>query len=716
MKALLWLAVGASLTGRGEGALAALSGAGAPSGALTQASGLPANEAPEAAESIGAEGILYTASLAARDAGTAPQVGTPILWRIAVDHPSHSGASLDVPSDLGLSWSLIEELRNGPVAGSADGDGEAQDLVFEALLMPLEGGELSVPAVTVRFQSGFELPIAPKTIRVMGSLAESEDAARPAPGFRQVKDRSVGDPRTVLVALLALLLLPLGWVIVRRRRRRGAAQAPENGRRTPGQAVAALDPAADPRGVMAALTPHVRRAMESLRGESRSALTDSEWAEWMRQAEGVHSALRSDAADLVDELVEVRFGGGDPTVFAAKEAHTKALLLVQRVEGESSPSSGAGHGPDPDLAAGSNSGSVPGLALGPIFMLQEAARSTAEERFEVFGVGFADPWFLALIPVATFLLWRGREKKRSAAARVPTIGGQGVAVQEGPLRRLVGAMPAILRIAAAAAILVALSRPLEGRVEAPTETEGIDIALLMDRSSSMDQRGRPSEPRRFDIVKKVVTDFAARRMTDEVGARDSVALLGFAGFTDLLVPFTLDVKAMESVLEDVDVETERWLDGTAIGRAMAQAIDMLRGSKAKSRIIVLLTDGEQNSPGIQPMSAAKVAEELGIRVYTVFAGPKEFATRTLFGDIRRQKVDVGELPDIAEITGGRFFHAENEAELEDAYAAIEDLERTPREEETFAERYDLYPRWLLPALVLYALSVLLGATISRRIP
>lgn len=655
------------------------------------------------ADAKAADGILYTASLSARDAGTAPQVGTPILWRITVDHPSHSGASLYVPPDIGLSWSRLEELRNGPVEGPVEGTGEAKDLVFEAVLMPLEGGELSVPEVTVSFKSGFELPIAPKTIRVLSALAESEDVARPVPGFRDVEDRRVGDPRAVLGAVAVLLLLPLGWFLMRRLRRRGAVRDLKGLARTPGQAIAALDPSADPRGTMAALTPHLRRAMESLCKESRPALTDSEWAEWMRQGEGLDGSLDGslwgEAATLVEDLVEVRFGGGDPTVFAAKDAHTKALLLVQRVEGESSPS-----------------GFVSGLALAPIFAFQEAVRSTAEERFEVFGIGFADPWFLVLIPVALVLLWRGREKKRSAAAQVPTTGGLGVVLQESPLGRLLGAMPALLRIAAAAAMIVALSRPLEGRIEAPTETEGIDIALLMDRSSSMDQRGRPSEPRRFDIVKKVVTEFAARRMTDEVGARDNVALLGFAGFTDLLVPFTLDVKAMEGVLEDVDVETERWLDGTAIGRAMAQAIDMLKGSKAKSRIIVLLTDGEQNSPGIQPMSAAKVAEELGIRIYTVFAGPKEFATRTLFGDIRRQKVDVGELPDIAEVTGGRFFHAENEEELKDAYAAIEDLERTPRNEETFAERYDLYPRWLLPALVLYALSVLLGATVSRRIP
>ena len=679
--------------------------------AVSQESDVPgADDAPANAES--AEGVLYTASLAARDAGTAPQVGTPILWRISVDHPLHSGASLRVPANLGLSWQLIEELRNGPTDGAADG-ASPRDLVFEALLMPLEGGELSVPQVTVTFESGFELPIAAKSVRVLASLAESEDAPRPAPGFRDVEDRTVGNPASALTAAGILLGMVLGGYLVLRLRRRATAAAGQARARTPGQAIAALDPSIDPRGTMAALTPHLRHAMEALRGESQSALTDSEWAVWMREAKGEHAAMRSEAADLVDDLVEVRFGGGDPTTFAAKEAHTKALLLVQRVEdeGPGTPVPSA----DPSRK-GDRQQAVSGLAFAPAFALQEAARSTAEERFEILGIGFADPWFLLLIPVALVLLWRGRESKRCAAARVPTIGGEGVVLREGAARKVLGALPAALRVVAAAAMIVALSRPLEGRIEAPKETEGIDIALVMDRSSSMDQRISPSEPRRFDIVKKVVSDFAVRRMTDELGARDNVALLGFAGFTDLLVPFTLDVKAMGNVLDEVDVETERWLDGTAIGRAMAQAIDMLKGSKAKSKIIVLLTDGEQNSPGIQPMTAARVAEELGIRVYTVFAGPREFATRTLFGDIRRQKVDVGELPDIAEVTGGRFFHAENEKELEEAYAAIEELERTPRKEETFAERYDLYPHWLLPALLLYALSILLGATVSRRIP
>ena len=351
-----------------------------------------------------------------------------------------------------------------------------------------------------------------------------------------------------------------------------------------------------------------------------------------------------------------------------------------------------------------------------IVALTQVVRSTAEERFEVLGVGFADPWFLAALPVGAWLLWRGRESRRGAAARVPAIGGPEVALATGVLGRVVQALPAVLRIASLVLVVVALARPLEGRVQASRRTEGIDIALLLDRSSSMEQRAAPGAPRRFDVVKRVVEDFARRRMTDEEGARDNIALLGFAGYTDLLVPFTLDAGAMTRVLADVETEREKWLDGTAIGGAMAQAIDMLTRSEADSRIVVLLTDGEDNAPGQPPMRAAAAAAELGIRVYTVFAGPREIATRSLIGGIRRQKVDVGELPDIAETTGGVFFHAENEEELQEAYRTIEELERTPRDEETFAERYDLYPLLLSPALLLYALSVLFGATFARRVP
>jgi Ca-activated chloride channel family protein len=349
------------------------------------------------------------------------------------------------------------------------------------------------------------------------------------------------------------------------------------------------------------------------------------------------------------------------------------------------------------------------------FALQQIARSTAEGRFHIGGIAFADPWFLLAIPLCVVLLWRGREARRHAAARVPTIGADDLPVAGGLAVRL-GWTPSVARILAATLVIIALSRPLEGRVSVAQESEGIDIAVILDCSSSMDQRPRPGAPRRFDVVVDVIADFARRRMTDEEGARDNVALFGFAGFTDLLVPFTLDVEAFEEVLAETDVEKEQRLDGTAFGAALAQAIDVLAKSEATSRIVILLTDGEETIHATEPLTAAKVAAELGVRVYTVYAGPRSFIQQGIFGGGQRIKANVGELPQIAEMTGGQFFHAESRKELEQAYSAIEELERTPRSEERYAERYDLYPLLLIPALMLFVFAVIGGATFARRLP
>ena len=148
--------------------------------------------------------------------------------------------------------------------------------------------------------------------------------------------------------------------------------------------------------------------------------------------------------------------------------------------------------------------------------VQQIARSTAEGRFEIGGIAFADPWFLLAIPICVALLWRGREARRHAAARVPTIGASDLPSAGGLAVRL-GWTPAVARILASVLVITALSRPLEGRVSVGQETEGIDIAVILDRSSSMDQRPRPGAPRRFDVVVDVITDFAKRRMTDEEG-------------------------------------------------------------------------------------------------------------------------------------------------------------------------------------------------------
>jgi Ca-activated chloride channel family protein len=206
-------------------------------------------------------------------------------------------------------------------------------------------------------------------------------------------------------------------------------------------------------------------------------------------------------------------------------------------------------------------------------------------------------------------------------------------------------------------------------------------------------------------------------MTDEEGAADHVALIGFANYVQVLCPFTLDAEAMQTALAEVELETRRNLDGTAIGASVTDAVRLLGEIDSKSKIVVCLTDGKETTGVIDPMDAARFAAEEGVKVYTIFAGAK-FETR--FDHLARQRVrvpiDPGPLPAMAELTGARFFHAADEAELTAAYDEIERLERTPRKEEAYAEFHDRYPAWVFVAMCLFAIGQLSRATWARRLP
>jgi Ca-activated chloride channel family protein len=347
-----------------------------------------------------------------------------------------------------------------------------------------------------------------------------------------------------------------------------------------------------------------------------------------------------------------------------------------------------------------------------VLALQAASRSAAESRMTLFGdISLADPWFLLAIPVALGAAWWGRASRRYAAVRVPTVPMRVLALKPTVPQRLAW-LPGALRIVAVLLVAVALARPLLGRVEVSSSTEGIDIALVVDRSTSMEQRDQPGGPRRIDIVREVVGDYARRRTTDREGAADELALFAFARFADLLVPFTRDAEALGAVIENLDVVQRQELDGTGIGLAVAQAAEILRDSEAKSKVVVLLTDGEETTNIVPPVEATNFAVESGVRVHVVYSGPRVLTSR--FGGMQRV-IDLTDVKDMAERTGGRFFHAQDRPGLEAAYAAIEALERTPREESRFAERFDLYPRVLFSALLLYTLAWLLGATWLRRL-
>src|SRR5262249_20247053 len=271
--------------------------------------------------------------------------------------------------------------------------------------------------------------------------------------------------------------------------------------------------------------------------------------------------------------------------------------------------------------------------------------------------------------------------------------------------------------AAIVLVSIALSRPLRGSVETSSQTEGVDIALLIDRSGSMRFEDMEEGQSRIDVVKTVVQDFAVRRMTDREGAADNVALIVFAAYPQLLCPFTLDVDAITGFLKDLKPVESRAEDGTAIGVGLAKAVAVLRETAAKSKIVVLLTDGENNIDLITPLAAADLAAQEKVKVYTVFAGRYEFGY-DMFGNLQRSKreIDTTDLETIAAKTGGRFYRARDKKDLERIYAEIEKLERTKRVEKRWSETFDLFLRWLASGLPLSVLGWALGSTFLRRLP
>lgn len=343
----------------------------------------------------------------------------------------------------------------------------------------------------------------------------------------------------------------------------------------------------------------------------------------------------------------------------------------------------------------------------------EAVKSVAEGELHLFGEFFlADPYFLALLPVALFGVLYGRSRKARAQARFSVLPD--VVLPRSMAQRMAW-VPTCLQLAALFLVIFALARPLRGDVETNSVAEGVDLALLVDRSSSMGHQDLEANRTRLDVVKDVVSDFALRRMTDREGASDFVALFSFARYPQELCPFTLDVDAVRGFLEDIQLAQDRAEDGTGIGIALAKAVAVLRESEAKSKVVVLLTDGENNLDLITPAEAAELAAEEGIRVYTVFAGS---FVMDAFGRMREidPEHDTAELQEIAKLTGGLFFRARDRRALEKAYERIEELERTPREETRFIEHYDLYPLILYAALALYLGAWLCAATWARRLP
>jgi Ca-activated chloride channel family protein len=263
-----------------------------------------------------------------------------------------------------------------------------------------------------------------------------------------------------------------------------------------------------------------------------------------------------------------------------------------------------------------------------------------------------------------------------------------------------------------ACLVVALARPQRVERKEVVDSEGIDIMLVIDSSGSMEAEDYTVAGRRYSrlqIALKVMGEFIQGRPHDRLG----LVVFGEQAFTQ--VPLTLDHDALQRFLQMVQIGMAG-PRGTAVGDGLAVACKRLKNLDAPSKVVVLLTDGQNNAGQLKPMEAAQAAAALGIRVYTIGVGSAG-GGGGLFGMISgRSDLDERSLKAIAEATGGRYFRAADARALEQVYATIDELEKSTAEVEIFEKTDEVYHSWLGAGLVLLLLQALLGETLLRRLP
>ena len=331
-------------------------------------------------------------------------------------------------------------------------------------------------------------------------------------------------------------------------------------------------------------------------------------------------------------------------------------------------------------------------------------------------IRFAYPqllWLLALIPMVA--LWRGRRGPRAAVGYSNSEVAREVARKS---RSRFGRLAQWLRWPALALIVVAMARPQVGHARTAVSASGVDLVLAVDVSTSMealDFEKDGERQSRIEAVKDVVARFIEARPNDRIG------LVAFAGAPYLVSPATLDHDWLIRNLERLD--TGMIEDGTAIGSGLAAAVNRLRDQDAKSKLVVLLTDGVNNAGQITPVLAAEAAETLGVKVHTIGVGSTGRAPITISDESGRRRTVMGEveideqtLADIAETTGGHYFRATDNESLERVYAEIDQMEKTTREIKKFDRYSDRFSWAAIPALILLALNLGITQVLRRRIP
>lgn len=319
---------------------------------------------------------------------------------------------------------------------------------------------------------------------------------------------------------------------------------------------------------------------------------------------------------------------------------------------------------------------------------------------------FAHPYLLLLLLIIPLLLWW--RSRRSAAVHFP----DGALLKNLPVSFRVRLQPLLPTLYALglACVVIAIARPQRGLQESRVNTEGVDIVLLLDLSTSMDipdfaQFGKRQT--RIDSAKRVIEDFVQKRKDDRIG------MVAFSALPYSVAPLTLDHSWLIQRMDGL--RTGMLEDGTAIGDAIASAVNRLRDSEAKSRIVILVTDGENNRGDLTPENAAQAAAALGIKIYTIGIGGG-LPVRQGFFTQAPQQIDTTSLEQIAAISDARFFRARDLETLEDVYDTIDQLEKTEIEMLQFTRYEETAGLWLAAAACFLTLEKILSLSRFGRLP
>ena len=329
---------------------------------------------------------------------------------------------------------------------------------------------------------------------------------------------------------------------------------------------------------------------------------------------------------------------------------------------------------------------------------------------------FKDPWVISFTVLVPLMVLAAKSRRTDPVFTFPS--DELIGKMKPTLRQLLSGITIFLRAFSAALVILALARPQSVLEGAKTVSEGVDIVLALDTSTSMlaeDFREGSRRVNRFNVVRDVVKEFIAKRKDDRIG------MVAFAARAYTVCPLAADYAWLNENLDRVYVGMIE--DATAVGSALASSVNRLRTSKTKSRIVILLTDGVNNAGTISPLVAAEAARALGIKVYTIGVGTKGLVPyplkdvygRTVYKNIPIE-IDEDVLRKIADITGGKYYLASNTEALRKIYDDINRLEKSNIEHFGYRQTSELFADFLLPALMLFGMEILLANTLLMKVP